>query len=199
VVARWLEQARDPRISGEIASIYHDAAEAIDRERPLCLASGHCCHFDAFGHDLFVTALETAWFVSTMEPALPESTGAHATHAAPQTRANDTRGVTQSALALPVMDPRHGDAAALATADSKPRRSCPWLDGRLCGARLARPLGCRTYYCDPRAALWSEPLHESLHGRIRALHERFDIVYHYGEWLRMLSLFGADRRTEKQP
>lgn len=156
-VARWLEQARDERIAGEIEEIHHEVAATIERERPLCLASGHCCHFGRFGHDLFVTAIEAAWSVNAIALVPPPS-----------------------ATRLPLAPP-------MPASD----RACPWLDGRLCGARTARPLGCRTFFCDPRARSWSEPLHERLHGRLRDMHRRFDIVYHYDEWLRMLSLFGA--------
>lgn len=173
-VARWLEQARDERIQAAIASIYHEVSVAIERERPHCLASGHCCHFDAFGHDLFVTAIETAWFITSQEDDLEEDSSRHS---------------------LPLLTTTEDhERTPPAASDRAPVRVCPWLDGRLCGARAVRPLGCRTYFCDPRAAAWSEPLHESMHGRLRQLHERFDIAYRYDEWLRMLSFFGADPR-----
>lgn len=176
-VARWLEQARDARIAGEIEAIHLEVAAAIDRERPLCLASGHCCHFGRFGHDLFVTAIEAAWSVNAMTLAPRRSeTPPRAMH-------------RESGTDL-------GLATVPATTPSS-EHSCPWLDGRLCGARPARPLGCRTFFCDPRARSWSEPLHERLHGRLRDMHQRFDIIYHYDEWLRMLSLFGARAGTER--
>lgn len=164
-VGRWLAQARQPAVDDAMAAIYDEAARQIAQQRPLCLASGHCCNFSRFGHDLFVTALETAWFVNHLEPV----------EAPPATH-------------LPIV-----------TTPTANERTCPWLHGRLCGARAARPLGCRTFYCDPRAAAWSEPLHERLHSRIRDLHDRFGIAYRYGEWLRMLELFGPKPESAAQP
>ena len=35
-------------------------------ERPLCLASGRCCRFEAHGHRLYVTGLEVAWFLDRL-------------------------------------------------------------------------------------------------------------------------------------
>jgi Fe-S-cluster containining protein len=59
-------------------------------------------------------------------------------------------------------------------------RSCPaWGKDRLCHARGARMLGCRTYFCGPYPNETPEEVHERYFPRIRALHDRFAIPYAY--------------------
>ncbi len=50
-------------VAAAVAAVYADVTAAVDARRPACAASGKCCHFDAYGHDLFVTTLELAAFV----------------------------------------------------------------------------------------------------------------------------------------
>jgi len=57
----WSRAAVDPVVDAAIRAIHADVAEATRAARPLCLASGRCCDFEAFGHRLYVTGLETAW------------------------------------------------------------------------------------------------------------------------------------------
>ena|SRR5205823_5833778 len=66
-----LDQAREAILSAAqrddvhiaVAQIYHDVQQQIDQRRPLCVLSGRCCHFDDFGHNLYVTTLELATFL----------------------------------------------------------------------------------------------------------------------------------------
>lgn len=181
-IAEWMQAVADPEIDGAIESIYADAALETERQRPICLASGHCCHFDAYGHDLFVTGLETAWFFRRL----------HTESATPEPRA--PHGSPGSERAGAIKATRH----ALPLAPSRAGRVCPWLDGRLCGARAARPLGCRVFHCDSRADGWMNALLEGLHARIRTVHERHAVIYHYGEWLRMLDAFAEHLRNPSE-
>ena len=64
--------------------------------------------------------------------------------------------------------------------------NCPWQDGRLCTARRGRPTGCRVYFCDPRLQDLVPDLAEDAHREIRAIHDRFNVPYAYGEWRTML-------------
>jgi Fe-S-cluster containining protein len=52
-----------------VARIYADLQAQIDLRKPVCNNSGRCCHFDAFGHRLYVTTLELAAFVASLPPA----------------------------------------------------------------------------------------------------------------------------------
>ena len=55
--------AARPDVAAAVAVVYADVTAAVDARRPACAASGRCCHFDVYGHDLFVTTLELAAFV----------------------------------------------------------------------------------------------------------------------------------------
>ena len=64
--------AARPDVAAAVADIYAAVSAAVDARRPACVASGRCCHFDAYGHDLFVTTLELAAFVGELQ-ATPTS------------------------------------------------------------------------------------------------------------------------------
>ena len=83
------------------------------------------------------------------------------------------------------------DASAVAA--SVERGNCPWQSGRLCTAREGRPTGCRVYFCDPRAKDLVPKLAERAHAEIRAIHDRFEVPYEYGEWRSMLARVVGDR------
>jgi Fe-S-cluster containining protein len=61
LAAEWAAHALDPAVDAEIRAIHAECAGAVRRHRPLCIASGECCRFEAHGHRLYVTGLETAW------------------------------------------------------------------------------------------------------------------------------------------
>ena len=46
-----------------VARIYADLQRQIDVRKPICSTSGRCCHFEQFGHRLYVTTAELAAFV----------------------------------------------------------------------------------------------------------------------------------------
>lgn len=58
--------------------------------------------------------------------------------------------------------------------------TCPWQDsaGR-CGAREARPLGCRVYFCDPNYEGEAEPLTERYLARLRGLADALGLPWGY--------------------
>jgi Fe-S-cluster containining protein len=73
--------ARSPTFEPALAdldAIYADLALEVDRRRPICTQSGKCCHFDDYGHLLFVTTLELASFLRALsadQPAVATTTG----------------------------------------------------------------------------------------------------------------------------
>ncbi len=79
------------------------------------------------------------------------------------------------------------DAIATATRQG----TCPFLVAGQCGIHLARPLGCRAYFCDQAGAGWQEAAMESWLGRVRALHQELEVEYRYDEWRRLLAAFSA--------
>lgn len=147
----WLTAAARPEIRESISTIHESVAKEVRRRKPLCLASGACCHFDAFDHRLYATGLEAALCA--------------------QICAEEGHGI---------------DLKDLATA--RTAGGCPWQTGRLCTARAGRPVGCRVFYCDPRASEWVPELAEWAHGAIKELHQELGVPYVYGEWRDMLEL-----------
>lgn len=73
-------------------------------------------------------------------------------------------------------------AHAVSVAGGVPEASaglCPWHVEGLCTLRDGRPLGCRTYFCDPAWAQTGPEVHELFHRRLGALHEKHGAVYGY--------------------
>ena len=145
----WFEAARNPLVESALSSIHERISEEVARQRPLCLASGSCCRFDAFDHRLYATGLEAARCLMICS--------------------EEGRGIA--------LDDVHR---------AREDGCCPWQNGRLCVARNGRPVGCRVFYCDPRAKDWVPELAEWSHAAIRTLHDEYDIPYAYGEWRAML-------------
>jgi len=72
---------------------------------------------------------------------------------------------------------------AFAVAPSRPLdqgETCPWQDSRgHCTARDARPLGCRTYYCDPSFEEESHRISEHFIDRLKRLSAVHEIQWNY--------------------
>lgn len=68
---------------------------------------------------------------------------------------------------------------AAGSVPAAPPGACPWHVGGLCTLRAGRPLGCRTYFCDPAWTAAGQELHEASHQELVALHERFGRAYRY--------------------
>ncbi len=70
----WNAAAADPAVDAAVRSLYADLNAAVTERGPTCWQSGNCCHFRDFGHRLYVTALEVAWFLRHAQPP-PEPAG----------------------------------------------------------------------------------------------------------------------------
>ena len=62
----WHEAAKRPVIDQAIRSLFNEIGETIRARGPVCWASGRCCNFNAYGHLLYVTGLEIAWFLGNL-------------------------------------------------------------------------------------------------------------------------------------
>lgn len=69
----WRDAALKPAIDQAIRGIFEEIGAAIRQRGPVCWASGRCCNFNAYGHLLYVTGLEIAWFLSQLDNAGPHS------------------------------------------------------------------------------------------------------------------------------
>lgn len=135
-----------------VGRILAEAEADIAARKPVCKASGRCCKFEAYGHRMYVTAAEAAYFAATRVQPVAEGRDA---------------GVKVS---LPQF---FGQA--------KPA-GCPYQVEGMCTAREARPLGCRVYFCDENAQAWQGEVYEKYHARLKALHEELGVEYRYMEW-----------------
>lgn len=69
----WATAAGDPALDAELRRLYDRLAGEIAAKSPTCWLSGKCCHFDSYGHRLYVTGLEIAWLVGQLDPAQRKS------------------------------------------------------------------------------------------------------------------------------
>lgn len=85
---------------------------------------------------------------------------------------------------------RPGDGPALP-------KNCPYqLDG-LCSVHAIRPFGCRVFFCDATSTGWQNERYESLHARLKRLHEELSVPYFYLEWREALR--GLELATDAAP
>lgn len=66
-VAEVLEAASNAALLSSVETLYAELDARIDARNPVCLNRGDCCKFGAFGHHLFVTPVELAYFVARVE------------------------------------------------------------------------------------------------------------------------------------
>ncbi|MEY3022087.1 MAG: hypothetical protein RIS86_1285 [Planctomycetota bacterium] len=174
LVRAWREAADFAEVERFFLGARARIAEAVRAERPICLASGACCRFEAYGHRMYLSGLEAAFVVQRIDAARAR-------------RAADPLRV----LPLRVSEV---DAA-------KARGDCPYLvagaNGAFCGEHEERPLGCRIFYCDRgadgRGDEWQSALYEEVHAGTLALHEALGIPYRYLEWREALATLAESR------
>ncbi len=71
----WFDAAASPPIDRAIAALYAELDAQVASRGPTCWLSGKCCHFDAYGHRLYVTGLEIAWVLTKTAPRTPVEGG----------------------------------------------------------------------------------------------------------------------------
>ena len=90
-----------------------------------------------------------------------------------------------SSVEIAFVREKHGRVAARQS-DSGKALLCPfWQDGR-CEERERRPLGCRTYFCDPRYRTSLEQLYEKHLARLRSAADREGYRWCYAPFLEEL-------------
>ncbi|MEY4103974.1 MAG: hypothetical protein RL461_1176 [Planctomycetota bacterium] len=85
VIASWIAAAGSPDAEATIRRLQAEIAAEVARRRPLCVSSGRCCGFEAHGHRLYLTGLETAWTWSRLDrrPSPGDVDAAHAAGSCP--------------------------------------------------------------------------------------------------------------------
>ncbi len=145
-----------------VARVFAEVEADIAARKPVCVASGRCCKFEAYGHRLYVTEAELVHFagVAGVRGQGGSETG------------RQGEGVVSGERSVSL-----GQFFSL-----ERQEGCPYQVEGLCTAREARPLGCRIYFCDENAQSWQNELYEKYHARLRAIHEQFGLPYRYVEW-----------------
>jgi Fe-S-cluster containining protein len=147
-------------VRAAVEGIYGKLQWEIDERKPLCEASGRCCHFEAYGHRLYVTTVELAVFWDGYR--LDEDRG------------TEVRPPNPRPKGFPVLDPG----------------GCPFQVDRLCSVHSIRPFGCRIFFCDATAQEWQNQRYELFHAELKQAHERLGVPYFYVEWRAALSAVG---------
>lgn len=174
----WIDEATLPEVDAAIRSIHDLMTRETAAARPRCDVSGRCCRFEQWGHRLYVTGLEAAWFlhqaaIKTRGGADPGA-GSDDVSERAETPALPDRASGATSLSVPVID------AALSRGD------CPFLSRGRCTVHAIRPMGCRAYFCDPAAQRWQQDLFERAHRTIADLHTVRSIPYEFAEWRSLL-------------
>lgn len=151
-----------------VGRVYAGLQERIDARKPVCVASGKCCHFERYGHRLYVSTMELAAFWA---------------------------GVEVLAAADPEASPRTSASSVESRGAGWDGTGCPFQMGKLCGVHGIRPFGCRVFFCDPTAGEWQKAQYEEFHGQMRRLHEELGVAYFYVEWRAGLQALGLTHQS----
>ena len=60
---QWHAAAALPVVDRAIRDLYRRLDVEVASHHPVCRQSGRCCHFDSYGHLMYVTGLEVAWLL----------------------------------------------------------------------------------------------------------------------------------------
>lgn len=160
----WAQAVANPARDAALADLYARLDQAVQARGPVCWTSGRCCRFDSFGHRLYVTGLEIAWFLQQLQRQADSTPSTPAPQADPQR------------IGLPVLAP------ASQPPDSPLADACPYQVDRLCSVHSIRPLGCRIFFCQEGTQDWQQELYEQFLNELRAMHEKWKLPYRYIEW-----------------
>ncbi|WP_437594076.1 YkgJ family cysteine cluster protein [Sorangium sp. So ce1000] len=146
---------REGDLLADLSAVYREAEQVFSGWT--CEASTECCRFGITGREPYVTSIELA--------AVQRAIAARGGHRALQgiVRAD---GVGAPAPTASASEPRLRRALPQAS-----ERRCPMLtDAGRCAIYAARPLGCRTFFCD-RASAGSAVRHHDVTRLVRKVQE----------------------------
>ncbi len=162
------QASTNPALLAELDEFFAQLDQRIADHQPVCRNRGACCKFGAFGHKLYVTTLELAYFRARHADRLQQQD--------PRSAQEDQRAAGFSPRGLTTIE-------NAATAN----QSCPFQREGMCTTREGRPVGCRVFFCESADEGWQSELTEWALARLRELHDRFDVPYVYSEWLTALT------------
>lgn len=161
----WRSACRQDEVAQTLRQLYADLDRAVADYGPTCWSSGKCCKFESYGHRLYVTGLEIAFFRQSLA---------------------DTGSEVEPGASEAHPSGRHVTLAQLPGADA-----CRYQQDGKCTVHAIRPLGCRIFFCQEGTDDWQQQTYEAFQREVVALHESHAIPYHYMEW--RAGLVEADR------
>lgn len=165
----WRQAAALPEIDVALRELYAEIDAAVAAKGPTCWTSGKCCKFDEFGHRLYVTGLEIAWFLAQVQGVDSGSGGFSSV--------DSTGSSSGGGVRLPQFAEHSG--------------ACPYQIGGLCSTHTVRPLGCRIFFCQQGTEAWQQDLYETFLRRLRLLHDEQALEYRYMDWIAGLDAAAA--------
>lgn len=163
----WREAAAREDIDRAIRKLYDEIGAAVAERRPVCNASGRCCKFEQYGHRLYVTGLEIAWFLAGVR-------GQVAGVLNEPVKAGNVTEATAQFLSLQQLGPNPNPQTL--------SPNCPYQVNGLCSTHTIRPLGCRVFFCEQGTEAWQQDTTEHFLNRLKQLHAEHDLPYAYMEW-----------------
>ncbi|MCH8963582.1 MAG: hypothetical protein IIB58_01370 [Planctomycetes bacterium] len=168
------QASTNPALLAELDAFFAQLDQRIADHQPVCRNRGACCKFGAFGHKLYVTTLELAYFRARHPDRLQNQ---------------DPRPAQENQRAAGGLESRPVGSLRELTASenaSAANQDCPFQQNGMCTTREGRPLGCRVFFCESADEGWQSELTEWALARLRQMHEQFDVAYSYTEWLAAL-------------
>ncbi len=159
----WRDAALRPDVAERLRGLLNEIDHRVSESGFACQQSGRCCKFESFGHRLYMTGLEVAWF-----RLLVGSPGIRA----------EVPGSEGKTIGLAVLDPE--------------RDGCPYQVEGQCGVHRDRPFACRVFFCQAGSDAWQAEVYESFQLGMKRLHEELGLPYRYMEWRRGLADAGAE-------
>ncbi len=160
----WRDAAGCREVSERLRGLLDEIDQQVNESGFTCQQSGRCCRFETFGHRLYMTGLEVAWFRSRVGPA--GGSGAALLESDERT------------IGLTVIDPR--------------RDGCPYQVEGACGVHRDRPFACRVFFCQEGSDAWQGKRYEAFQLEMKRLHEELGLPYRYMEWRQGLADAGAN-------
>ncbi len=151
---QWGEAAGRREVGERLRGMLDEIDRRVGASGFACEQSGRCCRFESFGHRLYMTGLEVAWFRSVVG-------GAKGGGAADSGGDGKTVGLT-------VIDPKG--------------EGCPYQVQGACSVHGDRPFACRVFFCQAGSDEWQVQRYEAFQEEMKRLHEELGLPYRYMEW-----------------
>ena len=169
----WFDAVRRAEVDAAIRALHADLDRAVAERGATCWQSGDCCRFDDYGHRLYVTGLEAAWF---LDQRMAREREGDADRAVTGAVGPDAARGDEVAVRLPMATPAPPASSATACP------ACPYQIDNRCTVHAVRPMGCRVFFCEPGTEDWQRDAYERFHARMQRLHTAHGLVYRYMEW-----------------